>query len=108
VIGIFPVAQKLYSEEPSCGTYQIHTMSRDQAAMGHDVTVLTTRRDPPKPSVEQRHNYTLVRFNLIISPLGNDVSIRVAQYLTSDPEFDVVHTPHICTSPRMSQHSGDG
>ncbi len=27
------------------GDYYVHAMSRDQATMGHDVTVLTTRAD---------------------------------------------------------------
>ena len=88
---ILRVAQKLYPEEPGGGTYHVHAMSRDQAAMGHDVTVVTVRRDPAEPWIEQRDGYTVVRFNPTVSPLGNDVSLGVAQYLASDLDFDVVH-----------------
>ena len=38
---ILRVAQKLYPEVPGGGTSHVHAMRRDQAAMGHDVTVVT-------------------------------------------------------------------
>jgi len=34
------------------GQYHVHAMSRDQAAMGHDTTVLTTRVDESLPRVK--------------------------------------------------------
>ncbi|EMA06589.1 Glycosyltransferase involved in cell wall bisynthesis [Haloarcula vallismortis] len=88
---ILRVAQKLYPEVPGGGTYHVHAMSRDQAAMGHDVTVATIRRDPSAPAVEERDGYTVRRFDSIASPLGNEISPGLAGYLRRSSEFDVVH-----------------
>nr|WP_066414387.1 hypothetical protein [Halorubrum aethiopicum] len=42
---ILRVAPWIYPDTKGGGDYHVHAMSRDQAAMGHDVTVLTTRAD---------------------------------------------------------------
>jgi len=42
---ILRVAQHLYPDTKGGGQYHVHAMSRDQAAMGHDVTVLMTRAE---------------------------------------------------------------
>jgi glycosyltransferase involved in cell wall biosynthesis len=87
---VLRVAQKVYPEVKGGGTYHIHALSRDQAAMGHDVTVLTVRRDSDRPHVERHDGYTVVRYDPTATLLGNDVSAGVAQYLAAaDP--DVVH-----------------
>jgi glycosyltransferase involved in cell wall biosynthesis len=88
---ILRVAQKLYPEVPGGGTYHVHAMSRDQAAMGHDVTVLTIRRDPSLSHVEERDGYTVVRYDAPLELLGNDISPSVAQYLSNADDFDVIH-----------------
>jgi glycosyltransferase involved in cell wall biosynthesis len=90
---ILRVAQKLYPDVPGGGPYHVHAMSRDQAAMGHDVTVLTVAADPDRPHVEERHGYTVVRFPSTAAPLGNDVSVGVGQYLTGldTSAVDVMH-----------------
>ncbi len=88
---ILRVAQKLYPEVPGGGTYHVHAMSRDQAAMGHDVTVATIRRDPTAPAKEKREGHTVRRFDSIASPLGNVLSPALANYLRRGSEFDVVH-----------------
>ena len=108
---ILRVAQKLYPEVPGGGTYHVHAMSRDQAAMGHDVTVATIRRDPGKPAVEERDGYTVRRFDAIASPLGNDLSPGLARYLRRASEFDVVHAhSHLYFSTNLaalSRWAGD-
>lgn len=88
---ILRVAQKLYPEVSGGGTYHVHAMSRDQAAMGHEVTVATIRRDPDSPTVEQRDGYTVRRFDPVAAPLGNEISPGLARYLQRNTEFDVVH-----------------
>lgn len=88
---ILRVAQKLYPEVPGGGPYHVHAMSRDQAAMGHEVTVLTIRRGPGQPTFEQRDGYTVVRFDSLAAPLGNDVSHGLAQFLAWASDVDVVH-----------------
>ena len=47
---ILRVAPWIYPDTNGGGDYHVHAMSRDQAAMGHDVTVLTTREDEVTPS----------------------------------------------------------
>ena len=90
---ILRVAQHLYPDMKGGGQYHVHAMSRDQAAMGHDVTVLTTRVDESLPRVEETHGYAVVRVSPGISTLGNDVSPAVARVLWSADadDYDVIH-----------------
>lgn len=88
---ILRVAQKTYPDVKGGGPYHVHAMSRDQAAMGHDVTVLTIDDDPGKPQVERRDGYTVVRYEPTVNALGNDVSLGVARHLRRAKGFDVMH-----------------
>ena len=88
---ILRVAQKCYPDVTGGGPYHVHAMSRDQATMGHDVTVLTLRNDPDQLQYEQRDGYTVVRYGETVSLLGNDISFGVAQYLRNVDSFDVIH-----------------
>ncbi|WP_436930051.1 glycosyltransferase family 4 protein [Halosimplex halobium] len=90
---ILRVAQKVYPDVAGGGAYHVHALSRDQAAMGHDVTVLAVApgADGDWPHVEQRDGYTVVRFPPTAAPLGNAVSAGVAQFLRRVGEYDVVH-----------------
>jgi glycogen(starch) synthase len=85
---ILRVAQKIYPEAKGGGAYHVHAMSRDQAAMGHDVTVLTVG-DGQSP--EERDGYKVVRKPAIVEPLGNAISPGVANYLRKANCFDVIH-----------------
>ncbi len=88
---ILRVAQKCYPDVNGGGPYHVHAMSRDQAAMGHDVTVLTVRYDDSLPRLEERAGYTVVRYDPAVTLLGNDISPGVARYLRSAEDFDVIH-----------------
>ncbi|ELZ03353.1 glycosyltransferase family 4 protein [Natrialba aegyptia] len=88
---ILRVAQKVYPDVKGGGPYHVHAMSRDQAAMGHDVTVLTVRYDDSLPHVEERDGYTVVRYDPAVTLLGNDISPGLAQYLSAAEDFDVLH-----------------
>ncbi|ELY90788.1 glycosyltransferase family 4 protein [Natrialba taiwanensis] len=88
---ILRVAQKVYPDVKGGGPYHVHAMSRDQAAMGHDVTVLTVRYDDSLPHVEERDGYTVVRYDPAVTLLGNDISPGLAQYLSAAEDFDVMH-----------------
>jgi glycosyltransferase involved in cell wall biosynthesis len=90
---ILRVAQKLYPEVPGGGTYHVHAMSRDQAAMGHDVTVITVTTDPELPHAEERDGYTVIRYPSTLSPIGNDISVGLARHLATvnDSAYDVCH-----------------
>jgi hypothetical protein len=56
-IRILWVAQHLYPDTKGGGQYHGHAMLSDQAAMGHEVTVVTTRVDDSLPGV-RRHTGT--------------------------------------------------
>jgi len=88
---ILRVAQNLYPEVPGGGSYHVHAMSRDQAAMGHDVTVLTVTDRDDLPRREQRDGYTVVRRTPTVTVLGNAISRGVVSYLRSATGVDVVH-----------------
>jgi glycosyltransferase involved in cell wall biosynthesis len=85
---ILRVAQKVYPEVKGGGPYHVHAMSRDQAARGHDVTVLTVG----ERGEAERDGYRVVRRPATVSALGNDISVGVARYLRRHADaFDVVH-----------------
>ncbi|WP_435176461.1 glycosyltransferase family 4 protein [Halorussus sp. AFM4] len=108
---ILRVAQNVYPEVPGGGTYHVHAMSRDQAAMGHDVTVLTVTDDDSKPRRERRNGYTVVRRSPTVELLGNEISAGVAKYLMGADDYDVVHAhSHLYFSTNLAavrQHLDD-
>lgn len=88
---ILRVAQKVYPESKGGGAYHVHAMSRDQAAMGHDVTVLTTTSSLDLPRCFERDGYSVVQQRPTIELLGNDLSVGVGKFLRTARDFDVVH-----------------
>ena len=88
---ILRVAQKVYPDVQGGAPYHVHAMSRDQAAMGHDVTVLSIRHEPSLPHVETRDGYSVVRFDPVASPLGNALSPALASFLRRVGRPDVLH-----------------
>lgn len=88
---ILRVAQKVYPEAKGGGAYHVHAMSRDQAAMGHDVIVLTLKTDRAQSHLEERDGYTVLRYPVSASVFGNDISVGVASYLKGACDFDVIH-----------------
>lgn len=88
---ILRVSQWHYPEEVGGGAYHVHAMSRDQAALGHDVTVLTISGDDDKPRRETVEGYTVVRRRPLADPLGNELAPRLLSDLRRVNEYDVVH-----------------
>ena len=88
---ILRVAQTCYPDVKGGGAYHVHAMSRDQAALGHDVTVLTVSADDSLPRWERRDGYTVVRQPSTVATLGNDISLGVGRFLRHANRFDVVH-----------------
>lgn len=88
---ILRISQNLYPEQKGGGSYHVHAMSRDQVAMGHRVTVMTTRSDSSLPKEEHRSGYKIIRFDTQVSPLGNDISVGLARYLLQASKFDIIH-----------------
>lgn len=85
---ILRVAQKAYPEHTGGGAYHVHAMSRDQAAMGHDVTVLTVGDGPRR---EEHDGYMVIRCPSRVSLLGNDIAPGVWSILRKDGRQDVIH-----------------
>lgn len=71
---ILRVAQKVYPDVTGGGPYHVHAMSRDQAAMGHDVTVVTGGNRPRR---EERDGYTVVRCPSRASVVGIDIASSI-------------------------------
>lgn len=88
---ILRVAQKIYPETPGGATYHVHALSRDQAAAGHDVTVLTLSEDPELPREETRDGYRLVRCRPTVTALGNTMSLGATRRILGASDYDVVH-----------------
>ncbi len=103
---VLRVAQKLYPDVTGGGPYHVHAMSRDQAAAGHDVTVLTVGRDDGLPRRETRDGYTVLRRPATVELLGNEISLGVANALRRVGEFDVVHAhSHLYVSTNLATAS---
>lgn len=84
------IAQKCYPDVKGGGPYHVHAMSRDQAARGHDVTVLTVDHTD-QPRRERRDGYTVIRCPSTTSLLGNEISAGVARELATVEPYDVLH-----------------
>lgn len=85
---ILRVAQTVYPDVKGGGAYHVHAMSRDQAAMGHDVIVLTVGDGQRR---EERDGYMVVRYPSWGSLLGNDLAPGIGRHLFRAGEYDVVH-----------------
>ena len=100
---ILRVTQKLYPETMGGGAYHAHVLSRDQATMGHDVTVLTIDSDGDRPRHEERDGYTVIRRSVTAELLGNDLSVGVARFLHEADDYDVIHAhSHLYLSTNLA------
>jgi len=99
---ILRVAQQLYPEHTGGGAYHIHALSRDQAAMGHDVTVLTVSDDGSLPAEEHRDGYRIRRERPRVTVIGNQFAPGVWRELR-EREYDVVHAhSHLYASTNLA------
>jgi glycosyltransferase involved in cell wall biosynthesis len=99
---ILRVAQQLYPEHTGGGAYHIHALSRDQAAMGHDVTVLTISDDASLPAREDREGYDIHRLRPRVELIGNQFSPGVWRALRRRA-YDVVHAhSHLYASTNLA------
>lgn len=88
---ILRVAQRIYPDVKGGGPYHVYALSRDQAAMGHDVTVVTIQTDPSQPRYEERDGFEIYRYPTTVELLGNDISSGVANHLRRAEGYDVIH-----------------
>lgn len=59
--------------------------------MAHDVTILTVDQTRGHPHISYRDGYDIVRYPATAEPLGNAVSVGVANHLRTVDTFDVIH-----------------
>lgn len=88
---ILRVSQHLYPDVTGGMPYHVHAMSRDQADMGHDVTVVTVSADESLPRSETRDGYEIVRARPNFEVVGNAFAKEVWDELLAADEYDVVH-----------------
>ena len=90
---VLRVAPWIYPDTMGGGDYRVHAMSRDQADMGHDVTVLTTGAGASLPLVQETHGYTIHRVSPGVELLGNEISPGMAWFLwhADTDDYDVIH-----------------
>lgn len=92
-LSILRVASDLYPDVVGGFGIHVHSMSAQQAANGHDVTVLTTDHGEwSRPRQESRDGYMIVRHRELASPLNNSIAPGVGLSLRRRlSEADVVH-----------------
>lgn len=88
---ILRVTQNLYPDVLGGASYHVHALSRDQASLGHDVTVLTVSDNSELPEREETSGYTVVRRKPTVKPIGNVLSVGVAKFLKNASSYDVIH-----------------
>jgi len=68
-----------------------HEMSRQQAKLGHKVTVYTSNIDR-RPIQESKDGYKIIRYDNILKLMGNSISINLFfKIIKTRKDFDVVH-----------------
>ncbi|WP_310736982.1 glycosyltransferase family 4 protein [Natranaeroarchaeum sulfidigenes] len=81
----------LYPDEVGGGNYHVHALSRDQASMGHEVTVLKVSNDVDSVRREERNGYEVVYCPATVNLLKNEISIPAVRRILGAREFDVIH-----------------
>ena len=90
---ILRVTSSTYPEVVGGVGLHVHHLSRVQAAMGHDVTVLTSDNgDRSLPTEARRDGYRVVRHRELARPLDNSLVPGVAATLRElVSEYDILH-----------------
>lgn len=90
---ILRVTGSTYPEVVGGVGLHVHHLSRVQAELGHDVTVLTSDNgDRSLPTEERRDGYRLLRHREIARPLDNSIVPGMASTLRELlPEYDILH-----------------
>lgn len=92
-LNILRIATDLYPDITGGGAIHAHAMSKQQAARGHSVTVLTSDHgDSSRPVVEAVDGYTVRRNRELARPFGNSITPGILASLRERIyEADIVH-----------------
>lgn len=102
---ILRVSNDVYPDVVGGLGLHVHELSRDQAALGHDVTVLTSDHgDRTLERTERRSGYRVVRLRELAAPLDNGVAPGLVTALSRRADaFDVVHAhSHLFLSSNLA------
>jgi len=90
---ILRVASDVYPDVMGGVGIHVHEMSKLQAKLGHEVTVLTSDHgDRGQPRKENRDGYEIRRHRELVSPIDNSIFPGLAQSLFQmASDYDVVH-----------------
>lgn len=90
---ILRVATDAYPHILGGGAIHVHEMSKAQAEMGHDVTLLTSDHgDRSAPREERRDGYWIRRYRQVARPFGNSITPgMLAEISLLAPNCDVIH-----------------
>jgi len=92
-VKILRIAQEIFPEVVGGGAYHAHALSRDQAAMGHSVTVLSISDQVDEITEQYRSQYQLIKVPASATLLSNDISLSAMRYLADNfDDYDVVHS----------------
>jgi len=92
-LDILRVTASVYPEQTGGMALHVDHMSRVQAELGHNVTVLTSDNgDRSLPRTEERNGYSIRRCKEFVSPLDNTIAPEFVRALDEHaPEYDIVH-----------------
>ena len=90
---VLRVTSSTYPEVVGGVGLHVHHLSRVQASMGHDVTVLTSDNgDRSLPAEERRDGYRLLRHREVARPLDNSIVPGLASTLRDlVADYDILH-----------------
>jgi glycosyltransferase involved in cell wall biosynthesis len=89
---VLRVASDIYPDTPGGLGIHVHEMSKLQAQLGCDVTVVTSMTATNNRRFEERDGYHIVRLPVAFKLLGNSFQFGLASYLLRHrSEYDVIH-----------------
>lgn len=104
-LDILRIARAVYPESMGGGAIHVHSMSKRQAKMGHNVTILTTDRgDRTLPGREKRDGYEIIRDKELATLLGNSITPGfIRSFANLKSEYDVIHVhSHLSLSSNIA------
>lgn len=92
-LNILRIARAVYPESMGGGAIHVHSMSKRQSEMGHNVIVLTSDRgDRSLSPAERRDGYALKRHRELGTLFGNSLTPGIIRSLRAyNDEIDIIH-----------------
>lgn len=88
---ILRVAQDIFPEVVGGAPYHIHALSRDQAANGHEVTILTVSDTVDERKEVLQDGYTMIKHPPKLEILGNKMFSNTIGSMRNADSYDIIH-----------------